>query len=679
MKLPQIPNSKSIMRPEVQTTFYGLNHNISAGDGEIYDMQNMTARNFPLLSTREKRILSETDLINFSGIAAQKAVVCVFRTLDEQTDNEEQTEPASSWKLFYNWIEVPNSSAYIRQAEIEHQFAFLGDKVIIFPEKLIYDPNLVIGETQGHLYGIGRSLSSTEIGFVNGTVYGESAQANGIYVGGENVNLLNYFQPGDAVQIEGCVTHPENNKWAVIRDMTDHYMYFDEYTFTLDPTVTYTPANGSLPGGTLYFKINNSFFTFEFDGPIPLDYFEWLGYDSIDQKYYINLYLGSTVTKREVTPVEGDPTGTELIVNTEYIMPYTETAAEGTSIVLSNEVPDMDYICVNDTRLWGCKGNTIYASKLGDPRNFNVFDGLDTDSWQSETDKGADFTGCISYLGYPIFFKNHSIYKVFGDKPSNFQWSVSSGFGVKSGCHKSLAIANETLFFVAPEGICAYSGSRPSLISAALGVDKRWSDALAGSDGLRYYVSMTDGAARSLYVYDTEHGTWHREDNSEVLDFFYAANALFMVTKITDPPNPTKTQIQYVSGSPPGTGGTTGNAKEVSFDYSVEFADCYTYYKTTLSGSENKKGLLRLQIRCELDAGASMTISVKYDSESSWHEVKTISASAGAVTKQSFNVPLILQRCDHFRLKLSGSVSTGDDGVVVYSITKLRYAGSNLQ
>ena len=37
MKLPEM-TSRSGLRPSVQTAFGGLNHNLSAGDGELYAM-----------------------------------------------------------------------------------------------------------------------------------------------------------------------------------------------------------------------------------------------------------------------------------------------------------------------------------------------------------------------------------------------------------------------------------------------------------------------------------------------------------------------------------------------------------------------------------------------------------------------------------------------------------------
>ena len=53
MKLSYMRVSDNIQKRQ-QTAFGGYNHRLSAGDGEIYDMENMTSDFFPLLSPRKK-------------------------------------------------------------------------------------------------------------------------------------------------------------------------------------------------------------------------------------------------------------------------------------------------------------------------------------------------------------------------------------------------------------------------------------------------------------------------------------------------------------------------------------------------------------------------------------------------------------------------------------------------
>ena len=140
------------------------------------------------------------------------------------------------------------------------------------------------------------------------------------------------------------------------------------------------------------------------------------------------------------------------------------------TLQLSRTVPELDYICENENRLWGCKGDTIYASKLGDIFNWNVFDGVATDSFAVDVASTGDFTACCSYLGYPCFFKEEHIYKVYGDKPSNFQVMGSASLGVEKGSDESLAIAGETLFYLSRTGIVAWSGGIPQRLWAGDGM-----------------------------------------------------------------------------------------------------------------------------------------------------------------------------------------------------------------
>jgi hypothetical protein len=68
-----------------------------------------------------------------------------------------------------------------------------------------------------------------------------------------------------------------------------------------------------------------------------------------------------------------------------------------------------------------------------------VFDGLADDSYAVNVASSGDFTAAVSYLGYPIFFKEDKVYKVYGSKPSDYQVMSSASLGVKRGAAASLA------------------------------------------------------------------------------------------------------------------------------------------------------------------------------------------------------------------------------------------------
>ena len=96
---------------------------------------------------------------------------------------------------------------------------------------------------------------------------------------------------------------------------------------------------------------------------------------------------------------------------------------QASGLKIKRKVPDMDFLTECENRLWGCssKNHEVYASKLGDPLNWNVFEGISTDSYAATIGSDGDFTAAATYSGYALFFKEHTIHKVYGNKPSNIQ------------------------------------------------------------------------------------------------------------------------------------------------------------------------------------------------------------------------------------------------------------------
>ena len=302
------------------------------------------------------------------------------------------------------------------------------------------------------------------------------------------------------------------------------------------------------------------------------------------------------------------------------------TAAD---ITVSRTVPDLDWLCVNENRVWGCRGDTIYASKLGDPRNWNVFDGLSTDAWTWDTGTAGDFTGCVSFLGYPCFFKERQIFKVYGDRPANFEPMGAPDLGVMAGCGRSLAVANETLFYLSRVGPMAYAGGVPRPIGTELG--DRLREGVGGSDGLRYCLSAkTSSGASRLYVYDALRQLWHIQDETEALAF--APGAAGSVECLT------------AAGTLWTTDGSASGTAEGAVSWYAELGD-YT------RRSPNRKSLSKLLLRLEPGAGSSVSVLIRYDGQGDWVSVATVTGAG----KGSRYLPVVPRRCDHFRLKLTGS------------------------
>ncbi len=211
----------------------------------------------------------------------------------------------------------------------------------------------------------------------------------------------------------------------------------------------------------------------------------------------------------------------------------------GKGVTISRNVPKMDFVIESGNRLWGCyygpndKGeviNEIYASALGDPTNWRRYQGISTDSWTATVGADGPFTGAIQYGGYPLFFKENAIIRVYGTQPSSFSTAEYSYRGVQKGSHKSLAICDEVLYYLSADGVMAYNGSVPQKVSQALGRE-HYRDGAGGSCNSKYYLSCRDSTDNvHLFVFDARYGFWHREDGLWVEQFLRHKTELYMLS-----------------------------------------------------------------------------------------------------------------------------------------------------
>mgnify|MGYP000864095109 CR=1 FL=1 len=189
-------------------------------------------------------------------------------------------------------------------------------------------------------------------------------------------------------------------------------------------------------------------------------------------------------------------------------------------VELERRVPDMDYLTECDNRVWGCsnKENVIYACKLGDPTNWFSYRGIAADSYAVTVGSDGAFTGAATCMGYALFFKENTLHKLYGSKPSDFQLSSLRCRGVAKGAARSLCVINETLYYLSPDGVMAWDGSIPTKVSTALDPARlrNVKSALGGALDGRYYLHLVRGGGEAqavrLLVYDTEKGLWHEED-----------------------------------------------------------------------------------------------------------------------------------------------------------------------
>lgn len=305
-----------------------------------------------------------------------------------------------------------------------------------------------------------------------------------------------------------------------------------------------------------------------------------------------------------------------------------------TPVTVGRYLPLMDMVLECGNRLWGCRYglnragavvNEIYASKLGDFRNWNCFQGVSTDSYCVSLGNDGPFTGAVQHLGYPVFFREDCIHRLYGSTPATFRLQTTPCPGVQQGCSRSLARVGQMLYYKSPTGVCAYDGAVPVTVSQKLGV-MPCTRAAAGALGDKYYLCIQEEEATGqLWVYDTARGLWHREDDSCVRFFCTCRDDLFFVNG--------EGQIISVMGR---------GQPEEEISWMLE-----TGMLGTLT--PDSKTLTRLNLRLELAQQA--TVWVQYDGDDFWTPVATVYGSAG----QCFNLPVAVRRCDRLRLRLEGT------------------------
>ncbi len=315
----------------------------------------------------------------------------------------------------------------------------------------------------------------------------------------------------------------------------------------------------------------------------------------------------------------------------------------------------MAFITECNNRLWGCSedGHEIYCCKLGDVTNWNCFAGISTDSWAVTIGSDGKFTGAITYLGYPMFFKEDCFIKISVSSSGGHQTKETRCRGVQKGSDRSLSILNETLYYKSTTGVCAYAGSLPAGISDSFG-EVRYYDAVGGSIGNRYYISMKDKGGKSvLFVYDQKTGIWSKEDETEALYFCRHEDELYYIDKLDG-------CMKSVGGTIPYDVKEKGT--EGKFQWFVESGNIG--YSTP-----DNKYISRVNVRISLEFGTNVDFYIQYDSDDKWEHKFNMSGKG----TRTYTVPVIPKRCDHFKYKLAGK-----GGCKIYSITKTIEQGSDI-
>lgn len=583
MRLPLL-NELPTTRQTIEV-FGGYNHNLRIGESEFYDMKNLTSTDYPVLSPRTPRGIYASPN-NPQGMI-EKETLCYVDGTEFVINDDTRIDLGLSTKEEY----CPKS------------LVSMGAYVIIMPDKKYI--NTKDYSDRGNIEETLETSGETtfELCKIDGSAYKEPPAQD---------------------------TAPQNPQ------DTDLWLDTSSIPHTLKQYSTINSTWVSI--ATTYIKI-----TFSDVDLLPFSAGDGITISGLEETELSDLSGAAVI--QEV--------GENYIVIIGIIKKKTTL---DTKITFERLMPTMDFIIESENRLWGCRYgedingnvvNEIYASKLGDFKNWNCFAGISTDSYVATVGTDGQFTGAVTHLGYPIFFKENCMHKVYGNYPANYQIQTTHCRGVQKNCSKSLVIVNEILYYKARSAVCVYDGSLPVEISSAFG-DITYTNAVAGTVKNKYYISMmhNDGEYQ-LFVYDTKRGLWHKEDNTHVLDFCTYRGELYYIDAKNN-------QIKTILGS--------GTPDKSPINWMAE---------SGIIGTDlpDKKYISRLDVRMKLTVGTRVYFYIEYDSCGQWEHLFTMTG----IKLQSFPISIRPRRCDHMRIRIEG-----DGEAKIFSICKTIEQGSDV-
>ncbi len=308
------------------------------------------------------------------------------------------------------------------------------------------------------------------------------------------------------------------------------------------------------------------------------------------------------------------------------------------SVSVSRRAPEMDYVTECGNRLWGCKYgvvngravNEIYASKLGDFRNWNCYAGLSTDSYAASRGSDGPFTAAVSFLGSVLFCKENCIERLYPSASGAHQVVTLECPGVLPGCSKSVAAVDGTLYYLGRGGVYAFDGSLPVPVSSPLG-DMQLSGGTAGALEGKYYLSAASGGGQHLLLYDVRRRLWYRQDDLAVRQFAALDGDLFALSE--------EGEVLALHGS-------RGDEEQTVVWQAV----------TAPLGLESAghKYPMRLTLAMTLASGSRVEAALSYDGGRTWQAQGGMTGRGGSET---VTLHLRPRRCAQVQLRLRG---TGD-------------------
>lgn len=585
---------------EMLSQFLGYNHNYRISSGEWYDMENLSSDNYPVMTPRDKRaLLVEAEnirgiLITDNNLTYLAGNILHYGSITFDLEEYFRTESIADELGGIVW----------QYDTSEQQLIRFGAYIVAFPSGVYVN---VIDRTTGSITETYETPEDIDITF-------KMCDSTG----------------GDLQNVVASSSAPEDpsdgDYWLRTTQDAEGLYIWVGYLSTWEAVAT-SYIMITVPDGHL------------------TDVF------SEGDAVYLNTSISDINSGSIIQAIEDDYM---IVIGRLPEVSITETTDKYWTLTIQRKLPELDLVCVSNNRIWGCHYgedyagdvvNEIYASKLGDFKNWYCYAGLSTDSYALSVGEPGEWTGCINYQGYPTFFKENCVMKIYGSMPSEYQLSTHTCRGVQKGSEKSLAIVNEYLVYKSAADICVYDGSSPTSISVAFGRAAKYYEAVAAGCNGKYYVSMETNIGKAInFVYDMQYGFWTKNDSN-------VRYAQFTQTESGQIYGHTGKKIYGI--------GQNDNAAFHAKLPDEEYVEWYAESGDMGFDYPEHKYVNALAIRAYIPFKSELNVQMAFD-DGAW---KDYGIYRGNDDTQTIPIKGFPPRCDHYRLRLSGH-----GAVRVYSI-----------
>ena len=593
----------------IQTAFGGLNETYGCAEAEFTEMKNFSSRGYPALQTRTPRRTMRAmgrcnGMYHLNGL-----LLCEGTTLRYTEDSEDDVATAAA----DGEIVLENAVT-----DSEKIMIGMGTKILIWPDAKSFDT------ATGKLEALSATWSQT------GTVTIAPCDAGGKTYTVSSVGTTEPSGPADGTLF--LKQNSSSSKWAYVNVLEQYDAKSGKWAEILLNSVKMT-----LPGlAAAGFKKGDTITVEQVPGLVE----EYLA-EGVNGEVTIEQMDGDSIVltgspKTESTRYYGSFTVTAGGTTWKSMNGSESATAGGTTITARRRVPRLEYVTENANRVWGCNSeeNIIYSCKLGDPTNWYSYRGIASDSYAVNVGSDGPFTGAATCMGYALFFKENTLHKLYGSKPSDFQLSSLRCRGVARNAARSLCVLNETLYYLSPDGVMAWDGSIPAKVSAALDAGRlaNVKQAVGGALDGRYYLHVSRENEVRLLVYDTERGLWHEED---VCSFEMASTGgqLYLWDG----------RALWAADPSRETAGQRSEGTEQGVEFALTTGDLGL-------DSPEERYLSRLTLRLDAACRSRVTVEVSYDG-GPWENAAALTVEG---PRRNCDLHLVPRRCASLRLRLWG-------------------------